>query len=86
MCRPQFQATAQYESELLITLSDINFTVFNFSDGESPPALMAVELPIVPQTICYNIFGDDFYSTSAMLCAGYPQGGKDTCQVNNFTK
>ncbi len=46
-------------------------------DGETSPVLMAVLLPLVPAATCSAAHPGRI--TSTMLCAGYPQGGADTC-------
>ena len=49
--------------------------------GSSPDELQQVMLPIIDRDTCnqaewYNDQVDD-----SMVCAGYEEGGKDTCQV-----
>jgi len=49
--------------------------------GRGPDELNQVMLPIIDRDVCnqpswYNGAIDD-----SMLCAGYAQGGRDTCQV-----
>ena len=47
-----------------------------------PEALHEVEIPIVNQSICDNIYGTTEF-THNMVCAGYSQGGKDTCKSDS---
>lgn len=50
--------------------------------GSSPLQLQAVTVPIVELSSCassYSVLG--YGVTSDMICAGYPEGGKDACQV-----
>ena len=46
--------------------------------GDYPAALHEVEVPIVSNADCRAAYGNTI--TSAMLCAGLPEGGKDSCQ------
>lgn len=46
--------------------------------GDYPAALHEVEVPIISNADCRAAYGDSI--TSAMLCAGLPEGGKDSCQ------
>ncbi|MCP4404574.1 MAG: serine protease [bacterium] len=43
-----------------------------------PYRLREVTVPIVASSTCNSVYGGDI--TANMLCAGYPQGGKDSCQ------
>jgi secreted trypsin-like serine protease len=47
--------------------------------GAPSPQLQQVDVPIVPDIGCSSLYGSSFDAT-AMLCAGYAQGGKDACQ------
>ena len=46
--------------------------------GDFPAALHEVEVPIVSNAECTTAYGGAI--TNAMLCAGLPEGGKDSCQ------
>ncbi len=47
-------------------------------DGfESPETLQQVSLPIVSDETCREAYGDEL--TDNMVCAGYAEGGKDSC-------
>ncbi len=46
-----------------------------------PEELYEVDLPIVNRSTCKNIYGEKF--TQNMFCAGYSQGGKDTCKSDS---
>lgn len=39
--------------------------------------LMKVDVPIVPQEVCADAYSE---LTDTMICAGLPEGGKDSCQ------
>ena len=49
--------------------------------------LQEVEVPIIEQTSCRTMYSTDADGTdvvdilSDMICAGYQEGGKDSCQV-----
>ncbi|XP_052738135.1 transmembrane protease serine 9-like [Bicyclus anynana] len=46
-------------------------------NGDVSPTLMAVQVPTVSTEECNNSYGD---ITVRMICAGVPEGGKDSCQ------
>ena len=46
--------------------------------ADYPATLHEVEVPIVSNAACRTAYGDAI--TDAMLCAGVPEGGKDSCQ------
>jgi len=53
--------------------------------GGSPDELNQVMLPIIDREVCnqpnwYNGAIDD-----SMVCAGYAEGGRDTCQVSTMS-
>jgi hypothetical protein len=50
--------------------------------GVYPRDLRAVQIPLVSDAICSNDYADPFSSqpiTARMLCAGSPNGGRDSC-------
>jgi len=49
------------------------------SGGSSSPQLRKVSVPIVTDEECREAYGEDQIFDS-MICAGLPQGGKDSCQ------
>lgn len=52
------------------------------SSGEDAYAdiLQQVELPIVSNLVCQVAYGNEATIFNSMLCAGLPEGGKDTCE------
>lgn len=50
--------------------------------GAAAYQLQVVEVPLVSLEECTEAYGADNI-TERMLCAGYPQGAKDACQVMN---
>ncbi|KAK3556787.1 hypothetical protein QTP70_020502, partial [Hemibagrus guttatus] len=54
----------------------------NIASGEwlpSPGVLQEAEVPVVDRTTCNNMLGSGRV-TENMICAGYTEGGTDTCQ------
>lgn len=47
--------------------------------GEFPDALRQTAIGVEPDTACTDVYGTGF-DAATMLCAGVPQGGRDTCQ------
>lgn len=47
-------------------------------NGSNSPQLRFVSVPIVDQATCNRQYGGGI--TPGMLCAGFPQGGRDACQ------
>lgn len=48
---------------------------------ENPQYLKAVEVPIIPIETCQNYYGiASLTITDQMICAGFPEGMKDSCQ------
>jgi len=47
--------------------------------GSTPDVLMSVSVPIVSDEECRDAYGQNDVDDS-MICAGVPQGGKDSCQ------
>jgi len=46
--------------------------------GAGSDVLREVDVPIITNTQCNQQYGGDI--TASMVCAGYPEGGKDSCQ------
>ncbi len=44
-----------------------------------PDILQQVELPIVSKQTCQTAYEDEYEIADSMICAGYAEGGKDTC-------
>ncbi|KAI7815453.1 Serine protease [Rhyzopertha dominica] len=47
--------------------------------GGLPTQLQAVEVPVVAREECQEAY-DVFWISERMLCAGFPEGGRDACQ------
>lgn len=49
--------------------------------GSISNTLMKVDVPFVTREVCQKAYEENKYEiTQSMLCAGYPEGGKDSCQ------
>ena len=53
--------------------------------GRGPDELNQVMLPILDRDICNRPNWYDGEIDDSMVCAGYAQGGRDTCQVYSNT-
>lgn len=63
-----------------IFLSLSPFSLHVCLSGSLPDVLQEAEVPLLPQDQCQRWL-PEYNITSSMLCAGYPEGGIDTCQV-----
>ena len=52
----------------------------NFLGGHFPNMLHYVRVPTITNSECESLYEGRFVITDSMLCAGYPDGGKDSCQ------
>lgn len=82
------QTTLAWNTNIVYNTPGTNSTVAGWGNtvypGESyPEMLMQVDVPLVSNATC-SVAYDALYGagsiTNNMLCAGYPQGGKDSCQ------
>ena len=55
------------------------FFKFLLLDGPTSETLQYVRVPAIPNSSCNDAYGAGSI-TSAMICAGFPEGGKDACQ------
>jgi Trypsin. len=56
-----------------------------FPVSEYETAVNEVEVPIITRDICNKWLNNrELNVTLGMVCAGYPEGGKDACQVRNL--
>lgn len=60
------------------TVIGFGSTLFN---GPSSDRLRQVSLPVWNNTMCQSVYGEKIVS-DRILCAGHPNGGKDSCQVS----
>lgn len=54
-----------------------------FIGGSLSSTLRAVAVPIITDEKCREAYEDNMVADS-MLCAGYDEGGKDSCQVKQL--
>ena len=54
--------------------------IFFFTEGAFPNNLQWVQVPLVTNAQCFQNYNGHIGITSSMICAGYPEGGKDSCQ------
>ena len=54
--------------------------IFFSTEGAFPDNLQWVEVPLVTNAQCFQNYNGYIGITSSMICAGYPEGGKDSCQ------
>lgn len=53
--------------------------------SEYEPAINEVQVPVLHRDICNAWMEHQGLNvTEGMICAGYPEGGKDACQVTNM--
>ncbi|XP_046748300.1 uncharacterized protein LOC124412466 [Diprion similis] len=50
------------------------------SGGSLPTVLQVVEVPVLNNTYCAELYASTNPVTDRMICAGYDEGGKDACQ------
>lgn len=64
---------------------NFNYVLFIFLGGPTSSRLLQTQLPVRPQQECVRAF-QNFKGNvidDRVLCSGYSQGGKDSCQVRN---
>ena len=49
--------------------------------GDTPDTLQEAQVPVTTDATCAGAYSD--FDPATMVCAGYPQGGTDTCQVDS---
>ena len=54
---------------------------FSLAGGSQPDRLQQVDVGVYSDSDCNNKLGSSNYIEPVMMCAGFDQGGKDSCQV-----
>lgn len=76
----QMTSTAASSPETTIIATAMGWGDTQAQRSSYPNQLQEVELPLVSNQYCSAMFGnDDGEITDNMLCAGFPEGGKDSC-------
>jgi len=65
-------------SQLMSTTA--GWGVLTESSSSAATKLQKVNVPLVDQATCAKVYQNFNDVTDRMMCAGYPQGGKDACQ------
>jgi hypothetical protein len=73
----------EHFNKLTLRFSDVNYDSNLKENGETSRYLMAVNVPAVSTEECRKAYGQNAITTR-MICAGFPEGGKDSCQVCTF--
>ena len=60
-------------------ICSVIFFFFQIS-GASPDTCQYVQVPAVTNAACNSAYSGINEITDSMICAGYPEGGKDSCQ------
>lgn len=60
----------------------VTLTSYLSLSGSLPNVLQEAEIPLVDQDLCQQQL-PEYTITSSMLCAGYQEGGVDSCQVTS---
>ena len=60
----------------------LRITWLSFIASEYEPAVNEVTVPVLGREVCNSwLLHKELNVTDGMICAGYPEGGKDACQV-----
>ncbi|XP_055371991.1 coagulation factor X-like [Condylostylus longicornis] len=55
-----------------------------FANSNVPsPVLNYVQVPLIGKSVCQSKYFEGEELTKSMMCAGYPQGGKDSCTTDS---
>jgi trypsin len=48
--------------------------------SQTPDRMQSAKVPVTTDQYCADAYGDGSFDAKTMFCAGYPQGGTDTCE------
>jgi secreted trypsin-like serine protease len=48
--------------------------------AEMPDQMQSAQVPVTSDEDCARAYGDGSFDAKTMVCAGYPEGGTDTCE------
>ena len=81
-CATERQSDRQTRTELLRVADTLTSTKSCWvPDGDAVRFLREVDIPVISNNLCSYYLGYQAGITSKQLCAGFTQGGKDSCQV-----
>ena len=70
----------EYNATTLCTVIGWGATI---DGGNMARVLQKVDIPVMPDDECRMYYGQNDIKDS-MICAGFKNGGKDSCQVKSF--
>lgn len=73
------EETPRCEAAVLIPFTHTDAHFFPSFPARYPDKLQCLEAPLLSDDTCFNAY--PFQITKNMICAGYLEGGKDSCQV-----
>uniref|UniRef100_A0A8D2ZG87 trypsin n=1 Tax=Scophthalmus maximus TaxID=52904 RepID=A0A8D2ZG87_SCOMX len=63
-------------------MQDMLMVLPNSFQSRYPDKLQCMDVPLLSNDICFNAY--PFQITENMICAGYLEGGKDSCQRDSW--
>jgi trypsin len=69
---------SSWRAGVLATIAGFGATDSNAS--KMPDRMQSAKVPVTTDAYCGEAYGDGSFDAKTMFCAGYPQGGTDTCE------